>query len=177
MLSEIMSKPVISLLEAKHEGVVASVLFDAKMTRLLALIVATGSATDAARKRLDVKNIYKQEMDAIVVKTAAVMRYAPEPADNPVGLPAYDHEGTLLGMVDDVCIDKGRVLWISSDGKQLPAAKVLSRSGGLIIFCGAGKPPKLTAISAMKSCRGSPPVRRRATLPRPIALFSPQSFE
>jgi len=140
-----MSKPVISLLEAKHEGVVGSVLFDVKMTRLLALIVHSDSATDATRKRLDIKNIYKQDMDAIVIKTAASMRYAPEPADNPVGLPAYNHEGTFLGMVDDVCVEKSRVLWISSDGVELPACKVLSRSDGLIIFCGPGKPPKLSA--------------------------------
>jgi len=139
-----MSKPVISLLEAKKEGVVGGVLFDAKMTRLIALIVNTNSATDAARKRLDIKNIFKQDMDAIVVKSAASLRCATETADNPIGLAAYDHEGTHLGVIDDVGIDKGRVLWISSGNEKLPVGKILSRSKGLIIFCGPSKPPKLS---------------------------------
>ncbi|MCL2370126.1 MAG: hypothetical protein FWC80_02725 [Firmicutes bacterium] len=140
-LSEIISKPVISLAEAKNEGVVCSVIFNPKMTRLLAVIVETGSVTDAARKRLDIKNIYKYDMDAIVIKTASSMYYATEMHENPIGLPAYDHEGKLLGMVDDIGVDKGQVLWISCNGKELPVAKVLSRSGSLIIFVGSGKTP------------------------------------
>jgi len=142
-LSQIISKPVISLAEAKNEGVVSNVIFDPKMTRLLAVIVETDSVTDAKNKRLDIKNIYKHDMDAIVIKTASSMYYAAETPQNPIGLPAYDHEGTLLGMVDDIGVDGGRVVWISYNGKQSSVAKVLSRSGSLVIFVGPSKPPAI----------------------------------
>jgi len=156
-LSQIISKPVISLTEAKNEGVVSSVIFDPKMRRLLAVIVETDSVTDAKYKRLDTKNIYKHDMDAIVIKTASSMYYATEEPQNPIGLPAYDHEGTLLGMVDDIGLDGGYVQWISCNGKQSSVAKVLSRSGSLVIFVGPSKPPairkKSPAIAAKRKIK------------------------
>jgi len=146
-LSEIVSKPVISLYEARREGIVVGCIFDAKMSRLMALAVECEDETDAGKKRLDLKNIYKHDSDAVVVKNSAVLRFCDKAIGGcPIGLIAYDHEGTVLGTIDDIGIDvRGKVLWISCNGVNLECTRLVSRSDKLVIFCGAGKPPKLTS--------------------------------
>lgn len=142
-LSEILSKPIISLYDGTNEGFVLNACFNKTLQKLKYLVISGNE--DAENEEiylLDVGSVFDFGQDAIVIKNNGVLELCSNLDDtyslnNPINSVAFDTKGTRLGTVRDVTLDNAlNVAYFMVDGEELDFSKLASFSNGTVIFQG-----------------------------------------
>ncbi|MDR0426922.1 MAG: PRC-barrel domain-containing protein [Clostridiales bacterium] len=157
-VSDILSKPVISLYEAKNIGTVTNILFDKKLQNAKYLLVYLDSEDDVTQKYLPFKDAGSLESDAVTVKNTSKIqsRWAVPPglSLNPINLPIYNHNGKELGRISDVRLEGAEVLAVVAGEREYTPGVILSKSDEIVIVNDGGErikltpPPRIPRVSA-----------------------------
>lgn len=140
-LSDILSKPVISLYDGTNEGFIINACFNKNLQRLKYLIVAGQEKTDEEEIYiLDVSNIYKIGKDAIVIKNNVSLELLSNyegviSINNPINSIAYTTNGESLGPVKDVSLNNElNLIEYKLSGSNIPSTRLASFSENTILF-------------------------------------------
>ena len=140
-LSDILSKPVISLYDGTNEGFIINACFNKNLQRLKYLIVAGQEKTDEEEIYiLDVSNIYKIGKDAIVIKNNVSLELLSNyegviSINNPINSIAYTTNGESLGPVKDVSLNNElNLVEYKLSGSNIPSTRLASFSENTILF-------------------------------------------
>lgn len=146
-VSELLSKPLISLYDAKVIGVVSNIIFDAKMMKGRLLVVVNDDIDDTNNKFIELKDIANLNYDAVVIKNSECLTNTWNTvtlgAGNPINCACYNQDGKYLGIVKDVYLENQKVLSLLIECEEYPANTLLSFSDKLLIFNDTGLPIKL----------------------------------
>lgn len=109
-LTEILSKPVISLSNCKTEGIVRDAVFDRNFKRLKFLILFDNDE-HLDDKSLNINSIYSYGENAIIVKddedlSLVVSNMQTCDKSNVINCSCYTYLGTYLGKVTDILLDE-----------------------------------------------------------------------
>jgi sporulation protein YlmC with PRC-barrel domain len=135
-VSELLSKPLISLLEGGNEGVIKNIAFDKRLKKPKWLIFYDDSNERAIR----ISDIFKVGQNAVVIKTreSIVALNAAEGLvlNNPINCTVYTSDGKEMGRVKDVVLrdDKDEVLLLELDDFSIPADQIFSSSGDTVVI-------------------------------------------
>lgn len=140
-LSDILSKPVISLYDGTNEGFIINACFNKNLQKLKYLIVAGQEKTDEEEIYvLDLNNVYEIGKDAIVIKNNSSLELLSNLdgnfcINNPINSTAYTTDGADLGHVKDVTLDNDlNITQFTLSSTTLSNDKLASFSNGTIIF-------------------------------------------
>lgn len=144
-LSEVLSKPVISLYEATSVGTAYNIFFDDKMQKLRLLEILTDSDNDVNKFVLP-KNVIFPISDAVCVKNLSVVSSIAECQNcfNPINRPCFDTDGKYIGKVTDICFDKCDVLEIFANDKKILPKDVVKINSDLVLVRAEGSKYKPT---------------------------------
>ena len=167
-VSDLLSKPLITLADAHYQGTVGNIYFDAKLRRGKYIELFDEEETEQAFVGLNQVNF---GVDAVVVKHDGVLTYSWNTAldglaQNPINSLAFNPEGKSLGRVTDVLMEGTTVTGFEVDGVVMPTETLLSYSKNMLIFNDTGKPIKL----AKPKKRVPPPSAGTAT----VAVTTPE---
>lgn len=109
-LTEILSKPIISLSNCKTEGIVSDAVFDRNFKRLKFLILFDNDE-HLDDKSLNINSIYSYGENAIIVKddedlSLVVSNMQTCDKSNVINCSCYTYLGTFLGKVTDILLDE-----------------------------------------------------------------------
>lgn len=133
-LTDIISKPVVSISEGKQIGTAESAVFSKSLSKLTHISVFDLELED--KVYIPSSCILSMEKEAIMVKGSCTAD--PPPEDNcPINAPVYDEEGGLLGRTTDILLDNDfAVTEIDiSEGGKLSPKNIISYSKHTIIAC------------------------------------------
>ncbi len=140
-LSEILSKPIISLYDGTNEGFVLNACFNKTLQKLKYLIIlGNENAENEELYLLDTSNIYDFGQDAIVIKNNGALELCSNLDDtyllnNPINSIAFDTKGTCLGNVRDVILDNAlNVTKFIIDSNEMTFDRLASFSNGTLMF-------------------------------------------
>ena len=134
LLSEIISKPIISLTEGKIKGVLSNALFSNYITKIICFeLISEESEEENYLEKESIKCIGD---DAIILKPNFSFTDAPATFfQNPINGLAYSTTGSLLGKIINIEVDdKYNVLSFITTNNTLNAQTLVSFSNGLYIF-------------------------------------------
>ena len=140
-LSEILSKPIISLYDGTNEGFVLNACFNKTLQKLKYLIVSGNeNAEDEEIYLVDVSNVFDFGQDAIVIKNNGSLELCSNLDDtyslnNPINSIAFDTKGTRLGTVRDVILDDAlNTTKFMINTSEIDFNKLASFSEGTLLF-------------------------------------------
>lgn len=136
LLSEIISKPIISLNEAKIKGVISNALFSNFLTKLICFQVISDEEQEDKQLFLDKDCIKQIGDDAVVLKQNYIFKQNCESdIQNPINGLAYSTTGKLLGRILNIELDeKYNVTNVLTKTHTLKIENLISFSNGLYIF-------------------------------------------
>ena len=138
-ISEIISKQVVSVYEAKIVGTVVNVTFDEKLSKLKSFIVIDENSDE--EYELSFKDVYA-EKDSFIVKNLTKLKgvYFEAFNNNPINKICLSVQGEVLGKVTDieVCGEDVATI-ILNNGSRVEPKNVLACESVLIINCGENK--------------------------------------
>lgn len=113
-LSELLSKPIISLYEGKTEGTIKNAVFNKNLTKLKWLVLFDDKDI-LEQKYLPAKDIFSVGEQALVIKNGqAILPNLPdqdeEMQNNPINTTIYTPQGNLVDIVGDVLLDDKNVV-------------------------------------------------------------------
>lgn len=138
-ISEILSKPVISLYEGAVEGIIKNFTFDKKLKKITHFIVfdAEENADDQV---ITSNNIFAIGENALVIKNATCLEpltnFEPQlKINNPINLQVYTTQGKCIGKVTDVIIEKNFAVksFLISNDKEIDIKEIISLSKNAIL--------------------------------------------
>jgi sporulation protein YlmC with PRC-barrel domain len=136
-VSELLSKPLISLLEGSNEGIITNIAFDKKLKKPKWLIFYDTTENERA---VQISDIFKVGQNAIVIKSRdSVVDLAAADGlvlNNPINCTVYTSDGKQMGCVKDVVLkdDKDEVLFLELENFSIPADQVFSSSGNAVVI-------------------------------------------
>ncbi len=149
-VSELLSKPVLSLYEAKKQGIIKNIIFDSKLKYAKAVQIFCEEDSEPDEKFINLKDIYKIGKDVAVIKNCLPVYYSWQNQNqilSPVNADIFTPGGEKVGKVTDVAIDETSfaVLEIFMDKKgSIKAQDIAAVSNDIIILQSAEEPVKLT---------------------------------
>lgn len=186
-VSELLSKPLITLSDAKYAGTVSNIFFDKALRRGSCLELLSEDDASPERTAIDFKYV-KLGPDAAVVPHSVLL----EPVktgnltSNPINCTAYNQDGKLLGRVSDVLLDGTSIASIEVDGKPYEIAMLIAHSDKLVILNDSGrafKPyrptrkPSQPSEEPSESPPPAPPAPPEATVVLPEKLTAATSVD
>ena len=138
-ISEIISKQVVSLYEAKIVGTVVNVTFDEKLSKLKSFIVIDEDSEE--EYELSFKDVYA-EKDSFVIKNQTKLKgvYFEAFSNNPINKICLSVEGEVLGKVTEIEVSGEDVTAIIlNDESRVAPSDVLACESVLIINRGENK--------------------------------------
>lgn len=133
-VTEILSKPVISLVDSKTEGIIKSIVFDKSFKRAKWLVLFDNNE-HLEDKALSIQDIYSLGENAVVIKNADILNlYLSCTKTDEVCLPinnnVYTTKGKYLGKVKDLILnDKYYIEKIILENEQEIDIKIVFASG------------------------------------------------
>lgn len=145
-VSDLLSKPLITLADARYEGTVGNIYFDNRLRR--GKYIELFDEDENPEQRFVELNKVNIGVDAAVIAhdgylTCEWNSELDNLAPNPINASAYNPDGKSLGRVTDVLMDGTTVTGFEVSGVVMPADTLLSYSKNLLIFNDTGKPVKL----------------------------------
>ncbi len=142
LISNYLSKPVISIYEASIIGTVINITFDKKMKRVCSLLIVSDTDEDEALYAIPISRIMTVD-NALTIKNGNSVTLYEESnifVRSPINHPVYLTTGEKKGIVQDVAFDEKsfEVIELCLDNEKIPAAKVASVSNTLVILKGEG---------------------------------------
>ena len=143
-VSELLSKPLITLSDAKFAGTVCNIFFD-KNFRRGRYVELFSEDENAPEQRYVALDRLRLGADAAVVSHEGLIRsliddLRSEAAPNPINRAAYNLDGKNLGRVTDVILDGVAVRQFEIEGKAYESDTLVSYSDKILIFNDTGKP-------------------------------------
>lgn len=142
-LSEILSKPIISLYDGTNEGIVLNACFNKTLQKLKYLIIlGNENAENEELYLLDVNNVFDFGQDAIVIKNNNTLELSSNLdntylLNNPINSIAFDTKGCRLGSVRDVVLDNAlNTTKFIFDSSEIDFNRLASFSEGTLVFQG-----------------------------------------
>lgn len=157
-LTDIISKPVISISEGKQIGTAESAVFNKTLSKLTHISVFDLELED--KVYIPASYILNMEKEAIMVKGASPQDETPLEDNCPINAPVYDEEGGLLGRTTDIHLDKTfSVIEIDvAEGGKFSPQNIISYSKHAIVACfDVEKAKKLKKIKAPASKKKEKP--------------------
>lgn len=150
LISNYLSKPVISIYEAAMQGTVINATFDKKMRRVCSLLIVSDNDEVDVVYSIPIARIVTVD-NALTIKNSNSIRQYLESnifVKCPINLPVYTTNGLIKGIIRDVLFDAKTFLVseIILDEMKIPAETVVSVSNSLVIIKGEGftrlQPPR-----------------------------------
>lgn len=138
-ISEIISKQVVSLYEAKFVGTIVNVVFDERLSKLKSFIVI--DENDDKELELSIKDVFSFN-DSFVIKNQDKLKDVIFEAEsnNPINKIAITIHGEVLGKILDIELNEDKVLNIILDnGKLINPEQVVACENVLILNDGENK--------------------------------------
>ena len=145
-LSDLLSKRLIILNEARVAGIIEDVVFNDTLTAARLVKIYDDGGEDAETKYAEFKKLQNLNSDACTLadKSYLSMRGTEnELRNNPAGSEVFNQDGKLLGRVSDVILNDGKVQSLVVGETELEPNKILSHSKNLIVINDSGKKIKL----------------------------------
>ncbi|MGI6702192.1 MAG: PRC-barrel domain-containing protein [Christensenellales bacterium] len=140
LLSNYLSKPVISVYEAEITGTVINAAFDRKMKRLAYLIILNEEADDFFI--VPASRIMTSDTALTVRNRNAIRKYIDSNiyVKSPINRPVYTTDGERKGIVKDVSFDEKsfEVIELDLEGVKVTPDDIASVSDNLVILKGEG---------------------------------------
>ena len=136
ILTELLSKPVISLYEGKTEGTIKNAVFNKNLKKLRWLVLFDDQDM-LEQKFLPADEVFSVGENAVIIKNSqAIVPNLPDAdtqkQNNPINTPIYTTGGNLIDKVGDVLLDEKNMLQVIElkSGQQLLTSAV----AGLIML-------------------------------------------
>lgn len=139
-VSELLSKPLITLSDAKYAGTVNNIYFDKALKRGRCVELFCEDETAPEQRYVDLKKVTPGTDAAVITHEGLLVPARGEGAANPINCAAYNIDGKSLGRVTDVLMDGVTVTGFEVDGNVFGADTLVSYSDRLLIFNDTGKP-------------------------------------
>lgn len=142
-------KPIVSIYDGKIEGIVKNVLFDKKLTKILALQIFDDNSQE--EKIVKEQDIYFVGQDAITIKNSSCVLF--DFADencfaSPVNKNIFTTQGNTVGKIVDVELDdSNKTTKLLTTATQIAITNVLSAGEDVILL----KPQKSAKLQQFKS--------------------------
>ena len=141
-LSEILSKPVLSLYDGTNEGFVINACFNSDLKKLKYLLVSGTEQEDQETIYIiDVNNIFKIGQDAVMIKNNASLELATNLdglyiPNNPINSNAYTVDGNSLGSIKDITLSESdlTIQHFDLQDEKIHRQRLASFSHDTIIF-------------------------------------------
>ena len=133
MISETISKKVISITDGKCVGTVKDVKFASGLTKVLGYVVFNDD--DDVDMFLDACDVYKESMDVVMIKNQNVLVFNDsfDGSLNPICKDVFDVNGEFLGKVRDVDVRGTRVIRIILQRVEILQKDILFSGNNVII--------------------------------------------
>ncbi|MDD4210944.1 MAG: PRC-barrel domain-containing protein [Clostridia bacterium] len=145
-LSELLSKPVISLYEGKTEGTIKNAVFNKNLKKLKWLVLFDDQDM-LEQKFLPAKEVFSIGENAVIIKNSqAIIPNLPDideqRQNNPINTPIYTVSGNLIDRVGDVILDEKNALQIIElkSGKELTPEQIVVSGQDTLILQDENKP-------------------------------------
>ena len=151
-LSELISKPVISIYDGQNEGTVGNILFDRKRKKALFAVIFDNSE-ESPERVLPLQKIYSIG-DSIMIRNSGNLELMSNldlslsNLYNPVMTTAYDTSGKKYGQINDIIIDDNYNIseFIFSDGVKCNCKKIANFNDSVCILYKENDTIKLWAL-------------------------------
>lgn len=104
-ITDNLSRIVISLTEAKNEGIVMNILLDKKFKYILGYIIIDDNSSEEEEKFLPLKKVI-EGTDAIMIVDETKLTAKTDGLKCPLNAPVYNTDGVLTGSLKDVYFDE-----------------------------------------------------------------------
>ena len=145
-LSDLLSKRLIILNEARVAGIIEDVVFNDALTAARLVKIYDDGGDDAETKYAEFKKLLSLSSDACTLSDKSyllTLGASEEVRNNPTGSEVFNQDGKLLGRVSDVILSDNKVQSLLVGEKELEPSTILSRSKNLIIVNDTDKKIKL----------------------------------
>lgn len=138
-VTDILTKPVISLINAKTEGIVKNAVFDKNFKKLKYLILFDNNEHQE-EKALNILNIYSYGENAIVIKEDSDLNLEisnKQILDKPfpINSNVYTYLGKFMGKVNDIILDeKYNIISLIVNGKEVLIENIISCGEDAVII-------------------------------------------
>lgn len=155
-ITEILSKPVISLLDSKTEGIVKNAIFDKNFKRLKYLVLFDNNEHQE-EKTLSIQNIYSYGENAIIVKDGQDLSLelsTVKISDKllPINNAVYTYLGKCVGKVTDILLDdKYYIKSLIIGQTEIDINEILSSGEDAVIIQDKNKKVNISNIKRKKS--------------------------
>lgn len=155
-ISNIISKPVVSISNGKIEGVVKKAVFDKNFKRLKYLILFDNNE-ELEERCLFVKNIFSLGDNAIVVKDSldlslelSYQNITDKPC--PINNDVYTYLGKFVGKINDINIDENyNIAYLSVGQTELALNSIIECGENVVIVQDEEKKVKLSSLKKKRS--------------------------
>lgn len=137
-VTDILSKPIISLLDGKTEGIIKNAVFDKNFKRVKYFVLFDNEEL-MEEKAVKLLDIYHNGENAIVVKDSSCLNLEislKQVCDKPLCInhPVYTNCGKLLGKVKDIILDeKYFVQTLILENQEIKANEIISSGQNIVI--------------------------------------------
>lgn len=155
-ITEILSKPVISLLDSKTEGIVKNAIFDKNFKRLKYLVLFDNNEHQE-EKTLSIQNIYSYGENAIIVKDGQDLSLELSTVKIndkllPINNAVYTYLGKCVGKVTDILLDDKYFIKSLIVGQtEIDINEILSSGEDAVIIQDKNKKVNISNIKRKKS--------------------------
>lgn len=177
-VSELLSKPLITLSDAKYAGTVSNIFFDKALRRGSCLELLSEDDAAPERTAIDLKYV-KLGPDAAVVPHSVLLEPVKTSGltSNPINCAAYNQDGKRLGRVSDVLLDGTNIVSVEVDGKPYEVATLIAHSDKLLILNDSGRSFKPYRPARKPTLPPEPPVEPPpATTPPESVVVLPEKL-
>lgn len=155
-VSDLLSKPLITLADAQFVGTVGNIYFDAKLRR--GKYIEVFNEDEPEPIYVELKQVRLGPDAAVIVHNASEDVRLPDGlACNPINAQAFNTEGKALGRVTDVLLEGVNVVGFEVGGATVPTDTLLSYSPDMMLINDTGKPVKVTKPKPKPKATASAP--------------------
>jgi sporulation protein YlmC with PRC-barrel domain len=176
-ISDLLSKPIITIYEAQMVGTALTALFDKKMRRAFALLAVSDEDEDEIFYTVPLVRIEKADNALTIKNRNCVHVYKEDPllVRCPINHSVFSTSGESKGVVRDISYDDStlEVIALITDMGEIPASSVVSVSDSIVMIKGEG----FTGAQAPRKRKSAPKKPKEEKAPLPEIKAIPLVFE
>lgn len=132
-ISEIISKQVISLYDAKIVGTIENIILNDNFSKIKSYIIYSDNTGE--KKELNIKDIYSFSDDNFVIKNSEKLKdiLILESFNNPINKEVVDTNGVNLGKINEIEINDNKIEFLSLNNGQKIEPKNIISTGEIIV--------------------------------------------
>ena len=188
-LTELLSKPVISLYEGKTEGTIKNAVFNKNLKKLRWLVLFDDQDM-LEQKFLPADEVFSVGENAVIIKNSqAIVPNLPDAdtqkQNNPINTPIYTTGGNLIDKVGDVLLDEKNMLQVIElkSGQQLMLNQIIVSGQDTLILQDEKNPINISSLKEKRVPKPKAEMQKRKVeimqveKPEEVATVEPQVKE